>query len=72
MTKFQRFLAIGWLVLAFGGGVIFEKETFLFKTILFVITAVPFLLLLALSEIHELGKKIKELENRIYILENRK
>lgn len=72
MTNFQRILALSWLVIAFGSGMIFEKESFLFKAMLFVITAVPFLLLWALSEIHELGKKIKELENRIYDLENRK
>ena len=72
MTNFQRFLALTWLAIAFGCGFIFEKESILFKTILAVTTSIPFLLLWALSAIHELGKKVKELENRIYDLENRK
>jgi hypothetical protein len=72
MTKFQRFLAIAWLVVAFSCGFIFEKESMLFKILIGLITSIPFLLLFSMSVIHEMGKKISELENRIYDLENRK
>ncbi len=72
MTKFQRFLAISWLVVAFSCGFIFEKESMLFKILIGLITSIPFLLLFSMSVIHEMGKKISELENRIYDLENRK
>ena len=72
MTNFQKFLAIAWIVVSFGGGLIFEKETWLFKIFLFLATSIPFLLLFSMSAIHEMGKKISELENRIYDLENRK
>lgn len=72
MTNFQRFLAISWLVIAFGCGFIFEKESMLFKILVGVITSMPFLLLFSMSVIHEMGKKVSELENRILDLENRK
>lgn len=72
MTKFQRFLAIVWLVVAFGCGFVFEKESIAFKLLVFVITSMPFLLLFSMSVIHEISKKVSELENRIFELENRK
>lgn len=72
MTKFQRFLAVGWLVVAFGCGFVFEKESIAFKIFVFVITSTPFLLLFFMSVIHEMGKKVSELENRIFDLENRR
>ncbi len=72
MTNFQRLLAVIWLIISFGCGLVFEKETWVFKTLLFLATSIPFLLLFAMSSIHEMGKKISELENRIYDLENKK
>ena len=66
MTNFQRILAIGWLVIAFGCGFIFEKESIVFKICIGILTSMPFLLLFSMSVIHEMGKKVSELENRIH------
>lgn len=72
MTKFQRLLAITWLVVAFSCGFIFEKESMLFKILIGLITSMPFLLLFFMSVLHQMGKKVSELENRIRDLESRK
>jgi hypothetical protein len=72
MTNFQRVLAVAWLIVSFGGGFVFEKETLLFKIFLFLATLIPFSLLFSMSVMHEMSKKISELENRIYDLENRR
>jgi hypothetical protein len=72
MTNFQRVLAVAWLIVSFGGGLVFENETLLFKIFLFLATLIPFLLLFSMSAIHEMGKKISELENRICDLENKR
>lgn len=50
----------------------FKDESFIFKTVIFFIIAVPIFFVLFIKVFEEQQNRMKELEDRVYELENKK
>lgn len=53
-------------------GLFFHDESFIFKSVLFLIVAIPVLWFLLVKCLQEQDNRIKELEERVYELEKRR
>ncbi len=49
----------------------FKDESFIFKTVIFLIVALPIFFVLFIKIFEEQQSKIKDLEDRVYKLENK-
>ena len=50
----------------------FKDESFIFKTVIFLIIAVPLFYVLFARVVEEQQKRIKELEDRVFELQNKR
>lgn len=66
------FLTYALLFAVAGVGLLLQDESFIFKTVLFLAVAVPILWIALLKYLTEQEKQIKELERRVYELENKR
>jgi hypothetical protein len=68
----KNYLGIFLFVLLITMGFILENESWIMKTVIFIIVAAPVLFFFFIRVLEDYENRIKSLENRIYDLENRK
>lgn len=66
------FLTFSLLFIVAGIGLFIQDESFIFKTVLFLIIALPILWIALLRYLIAQDNRIKELETKVYDLENKR
>lgn len=65
-------ILLAFILIIAGIGLLIQDESFIFKTVVALATAVPILWIALLKYLAELEKQYKELERRVYELENKR
>lgn len=71
MTTYMKFVIWGWLITTIGLGFLFDSESFVFKTVTFIILLIVFSYLLLWGVVIDMQEKIKQLECEIRELINK-
>ena len=66
------FLAFSLLFIVSGIGLFIQDESLIFKTVLFLVVSIPILWIALLRYLIAQDNRIKELETKVYDLENKR